>query len=309
MKHLYSNKNLNFQLGLISDYNRKQENILLKTKTSSTKQKKKSLKLYEHDIEYYDTFLKSLKEDNISPIKNTIKITRRKKSKTLKISQIEENNIRMNLNENNKKIKNLMRKSLLKKKNNLFDSNNQKSYSSSNLIKVDHSFQMINNIQFLIESKKKQSFSSFKKKNNNNKENKENKSFELSNDNITLIDNPDLFLTYNNQIRHLEKILGKNKCLIKRKTHSYSKMDDEKRKKIINNFNIKKIIPIQSNFISNATKISFSKKNSKEKLKEEKKENDDETQKNTQIITSYQFDDKSNKKKKFIFCGCLSIKG
>ena len=301
MKHLYSNKNLNFQLGLISDYNRKQENILLKTKTSSTKQKKKSLKLYEHDIEYYDTFLKSLKEDNISPIKNTIKITRRKKSKTLKISQIEENNIRMNLNENNKKIKNLMRKSLLKKKNNLFDSNNQKSYSSSNLIKVDHSFQMINNIQFLIESKKKQSFSSFKKKNNNNKENKENKSFELSNDN--------LFLTYNNQIRHLEKILGKNKCLIKRKTHSYSKMDDEKRKKIINNFNIKKIIPIQSNFISNATKISFSKKNSKEKLKEEKKENDDETQKNTQIITSYQFDDKSNKKKKFIFCGCLSIKG
>ena len=86
-------------------------------------------------------------------------------------------------------------------------------------------------------------------------------------------------------------------------------MDDEKRKKIINNFNINKIIPIQSNFISNATKISFSKKNSKENLKEEKKENDDETQKNTQIITSYQVDDKSNKKKKFIFCGCLSIKG
>ena len=44
MKHLYSNKNLNFQLGLISDYNRKQENILLKKKKKKQQIKKKKKK-------------------------------------------------------------------------------------------------------------------------------------------------------------------------------------------------------------------------------------------------------------------------
>jgi hypothetical protein len=276
-------------------------------------------------MEYYDKFLKNLHKDKTIPIKNT----RRKKSKSLKITKEEENKISSSINDNNKKIKNLMKKSYLKKQNHfLFNVNTQKSDSSSILPKVNkkNSLQMINNIQFSIEeSKKKKSFSNFKNKNNdkyndNIKNKEEIKNFELSNDNITLIENPEVFLTYINQIKLIEKIFENKKNLIKNKTYSYSKNIKKKRgKEIIENINIEKIIPIQSDFISNATKIDFSKKNSfQENSKEnnalKKKENDEnininETQKNTQIINIYKLNDNSNKKKKSFFCCCLPIKG
>lgn len=331
MKHLHSKKTLKSKIES-SNFNKKIELGLQKSLVSN-KQKKKSLRLYEHDMEYYDNFLENLNKDkNNLPMRQSLKITRRKKSKTLKITKEEENRISTSINGNNKKIKNLMKKSLLKKQNNfLFNVKTQKS-DSSLLTKIEqkNSLQMINNIQFSIEetNQKKKSFSSFKKresnftneKNNNKFEEKEVKSFELSNDNITLIEHPpEVFLTYINK-NPIEKIFEKNKNLIKTKTYSYSNINEKKRKKFIkNNSNAEKIFPIQGDFISNATKIDFSKKNSIQlSLKDDKNnnlnknENDknyniNETQKNSQITNIYKFDN-SDKKKKFLFCCCLPIK-
>ena len=319
MKNIHSNKNFKTKFDLSSDFNSKLDLILQNTEISN-KQKKKSLKLYDNnDMEYYDKFLKNLENYKKRPsqipqeFKQEMRIIRRKKSKTLKISKEEENNIKSTLkkfenhnsnnnsinnininksNSNKKLIKSLMKKSLLKKQNNfLFNVKTEKS-DSTILSKNKSSIQVIHNIQFSLgDSKKKKSFSSFK--NNKKEEINEIKAFEFSSD-----------INHENS---LEKMFGKIKRFNRIKTYSYS-IDDKKREKISNDyFKNEKIIPIQSDFISNATKLDFSKKNSILKLKDDSKKNSqNNTQKNSEIISIYKLND-NHKKKKCLFCCCFTL--
>ena len=329
------NKTQKIKLEISTELN-KEVNLILQKTELSNKQKKKSLKkgIYDNDMEYYDKFLKNLEnyKKRASQIpqefKQEMRITRRKKSKTLKISKEEENNIKSTLkkfenhnsnnnsinnininksNSNKKLIKSLMKKSLLKKQNNfLFNVKTEKS-DSTILSKNKSSIQVIHNIQFSLgDSKKKKSFSSFK--NNKKEEINEIKAFELTKDNLTFVENPNQFTSNLDNDNLLDKIFGKIKKFNRIKTYSYSKIDKKKREKITNDFlNNEKIIPIQSDFISNATKLDFSKKNSILKLKDDSKKNSqNNTQKNSEIISIYKLND-NHKKKKCLFCCCFTL--
>ena len=196
-----------------------------------------------------------------------------------------------------------MRKSLKKQNNNLFNVKTEQSDSTILSKYNNRSLQMIHNIQFTLEeSKKKKSFSSFKKQNSKFNE------IKYYDNNIKFVEKPNQFSSYLNNENTLEKIFGKINKYNRIKTYSYSKIDDKKREKITNEyFKNEKIIPIQSDFISNATKLDFSKKNSILKLKDDsKKLSQNNTQKNSEIISIYKLND-NNKKKKFLFCCCLTL--
>ena len=317
--NLSSKKIQNINLGIAEEIDFKKNEINYKT-VISNKSKKKTIILGKIDNEYYDQFLQNLVEEKKEKsnnqesqiLKQTMKITRRKKSKSLKINKTEENKLKSTFNSMGKnKMKTLLKKSLLKKGN--FFLKSEKS-DSSNLSKKS-SLKMMNNIQFSIEETPKKNnnypFSSFRNSLYNNKnEEKENKSNEITKENINFIDNPEMFYSSPYIKNPFEKRFGKYKLNDRTKTFSYSKLDDKKREKINNNFiHIEKIIPIQADFISNATRLDFSKKNTMNK--EEKNENNfkkcenELSNKNSQIISIYSI--KDNKKTKSLLCCCLPI--
>ena len=105
MNHTFTKAQKN-KLEKSSEFNKEIDLIIQKTDFPN-KQKKKSLKkgIYDNDMEYYEKFLKKLEKDKkrrpsqIPQVnKQTMRITRRKKSKTLKITKDEENNIESTLN-------------------------------------------------------------------------------------------------------------------------------------------------------------------------------------------------------------------
>ena len=332
MNHTFNKAQKN-KLEKSSEFNKEIDLIIQKTDFPN-KQKKKSLKkgIYDNDMEYYEKFLKKLEKDKkrrpsqIPQVnKQTMRITRRKKSKTLKITKDEENNIESTLNKfednnlnnnsnndiikktysNKKLIKTLMRKSLKKQNNYLYNAKTEKSDSTIFSKNNNKSLQMIHNIQFTLEqSKKKKSCSSFKKK---NLKLNQLKTYELTKNYITFVEKPIQFSSDINHENSLEKMFGKIKRFNRIKTYSYS-IDDKKREKISNDyFKNEKIIPIQSDFISNATKLDFSKKNSILKLKDDSKKNSqNNTQKNSEIISIYKLND-NHKKKKCLFCCCFTL--
>ena len=305
-------------------------NSNLQNNENSNNPKKKSFKIDLYSNDYYDNFLQNLEKDKKNhrqSLKQSMQLTRRKKSKTLKITKYEANILKSSFNSVNKnKTKNLLRKSLLKKKYNHLNQMKTGKNDSSNISKKNKNFsyQIINNIQFSIDkkqNKQKLNISTFKNNKNQKEEDKEkeNKSYNLSNENSILNNIEHIYLT-SKQINPFDKIFDKysNKYLERVKTYSYSIINDKKKEEVCNNyFGNKKIIPIHVDFISNAKKFDFSKINSmnlkEEKNYENKNENNEEkkqidTKRNSEIISIYKINNNSNKKKKFLFCCCLPIK-
>ena len=98
--NLSSKKIQNINLGIAEEIDFKKNEINYKT-VISNKSKKKTIILGKIDNEYYDQFLQNLVEEKKEKsnnqesqiLKQTMKITRRKKSKSLKINKTEENKI------------------------------------------------------------------------------------------------------------------------------------------------------------------------------------------------------------------------
>ena len=332
---------------LSNKLNKKVDSILQKSfLLDKSKNKDRLNDEWDDNKEYYENFLIKLKaerQESNALCKTNIKVERKKKSKTLKLSEDEKKKVKTTLNNNRRKsmFHSYLRKSLIQKKNKEIENIKQEKLEP---IIEKPSLIMSNNIQFFIQETKKNNKINLKEEedNNNNNINNNNNCNNNTNNNNNCNNNNNNNLNNNNKnyfsVVDIENIFEKEFGKIEKKNNKFStfcnfELDNKKRKEIQKGIIEKLIIPVEQNFISNATKIEFKKNsdmgltnNSIDKhintdknitIKNIPEEND--IKKNENLIEAntnginenifiYTIKDDSHKKKKFTFCCCLPIK-